>query len=315
MNFTNYLFRASQIGKIMSGIPKPLTQNQIETFEAYQERKNGNGKPLTEKQEETFIDLRRKKNAKCQLTDGSKTYLEKLVWEELTGRKQNLKVKYLDKGIQVEERSITVYSKIKKKFFVKNKIRMANKYFTGEPDNVQGKVRDIKSSWEYETFPLTDHKITNSDYEWQVQVYMNLFDLKEAELIYCLVDTPEKLINDEIRRMDWKFDLFNGSGEVKEECIPLVVELISNHIYTIEGLKQFCNNSTFCYLKWFEGIFKEIPEEIRVKIFEFTSNEKMIAQAKEMVLLSRSYMNQILEKIGSDIMKNSKLLKLDQQVA
>ena len=44
MDFNNYKFRAHSIGNIMSGLPKPLTENQLKTYNAYSERKNGNGK-------------------------------------------------------------------------------------------------------------------------------------------------------------------------------------------------------------------------------------------------------------------------------
>lgn len=309
MNFDTYTFRAHSIGKIMGGIPKPLSKDQSETLEAYEKRFSGEGRKLTDIQLGKLIDLRRKRDAKCKLTDSSKKYLEKIVWEEVTGRRQVLTAKYLDKGIQVEEKSISLYSRINKSFFRKNTERKHNEFFEGEPDNAKDIIRDIKSSWSYKTFPLTETKINNSDYEWQVQIYMDLFRLKKAELIYCLVDTPFKLLNEEIRRMDYKYDLTDLEGNVKKENIPLVVETVCNHIFTLEGLKDFCNQSSVVFLKWFEGVFKEVPEELRVKTFYFDYDPKMISQAKEMVNLSRDYMNKILENVGLEIINNQKYLK------
>ena len=77
-----------------------------------------------------------------------------------------------------------------------------NDHIRGEPDLYdQDKefLGDIKCSWNHSTFPLTDINIPNKDYYWQLQAYMGLTDLNEGRLIYCLVDTPDELIHDEIK--------------------------------------------------------------------------------------------------------------------
>ena len=310
MNFSNYKFRAHSIGNIMAGLPKPLTERQQETFEAYTERKNGIGKALTDKQLSDWGSLYDKKNAKPKLTDGAKTYLEKLVWEEITGKREEIKSKYLDKGIMAEEKSITLYSKVTDKIFFKNSERKTNQFFTGEVDNAQGKIRDIKTSWSFSSFPIREKVIPNKMYEWQLDVYMDLWDIPESELIYCLVDTPNKLINDELRRMDWEHDIIDGNGDIRDDKRDLVVESVSNLIYTYEGLEEFCHQSTSIKLDWFEDKFKEIPEEIRVKVFEHNYCEERNSQLKTMVGLAREYMNLLLEDMGESIMKlNNQLLK------
>jgi hypothetical protein len=295
----------------MAGIPKPLTENQQETFEAYTERKNGIGRPLTDKQLADWGSLYAKKNAKPKLTDGAKTFLEKLVWEEITGKREEIKSKYLDKGIMAEEKSITLYSKVTDKIFFKNTQRKTNEFFTGEVDNAQDKIRDIKSSWSFSTFPIREKVIPNKMYEWQLDVYMDLWGIKESELIYCLVDTPFKLINDELRRMDWEHDIMDGNGDIRPDKIDLVVESISNLIYTNEGLEEYCGQSTNIHLDWFAESFKEIPEEIRVKVFEHQYCEERNSQLKTMVSLARDYMNLLLEDMGESILKfNNQLLKI-----
>lgn len=304
MRFDKKVIRASALGRIMSGIPKPLTENQSQTFEAYLERNSGDGKPLTTNQLETLGDLLKKKNAKCQLSDGAKTYLEELVWEDLTGRSKNISAKYLDKGIMCEQESFDLYCDVTQTMFEKNKERRTNGFFTGEPDNVQdGIIRDIKSSWEYNTFPLREKEITNKMYEWQLDAYMDLWGFESAQLIYCLVDTPFNLIEDEIRRLDWKTNILDTSGVVRENCIDLVVETVSNHLYSFDSLEKFCQQSTILDIDWFAGSFKEIPKEVRVKVFDYERDEKRILQAQEMVLLAREYMNEIVLGIGDNIEK------------
>lgn len=307
MDFSNYKFRAHSIGNIMSGLPKPLTDNQQKTYDDFTSRKNGEGRPLTDNQIVIWADLHTKKNAKPQLTDGAKKWLENLVFEELTGRTGYLKSKYLDKGIQAEERSLTLYSSHKDDLIIKNKERKENDFFSGECDIARYKVRDIKTSWSFQTFPLRSQEIPNSMYEWQLDVYMDLFNYKRSELIYCLVDTPFKLIEDELMRMNWKFDIMDISGDIRKQHIDLVVESISNLIFTNKGLEAFCQQSTNVKVEWFEGVFKEIPEEIRVKIFKHNYCDKRNEQLKTMVNLAREFMNSVLDDLGAYSLKFQEL--------
>lgn len=308
MDFSNYKFRAHSIGHIMAGIPKPLTDKQEELFLAYDERRKGNGRPLTENQLADWGSLYKKKNAKCKLTDGAKTFLEKLVMEEITARSKQIDSKYIDKGLAAEEKSLTLYSNYKKALVVKNKQRKTNKYFTGEADIARYKIRDIKSSWSFETFPLRATEIPNKIYEWQLDVYMDLWNLKRSELIYCLVDTPSKMIDDELRRLDWKHSIFLSDGSVRNSHVGLVVETICNLIFTEKALENYCNNSSSVYLKWFEGKFKEIPEEIRIKIFKHNYCERRNQLLKKMVELAREYMNDVMLGIGGNALLLQKMV-------
>lgn len=305
MRFDERKFRASSLGRLMSGVPKPLTSNQTDTLSAYMERNSSpDAKPLTIKQLETMGDLLKKKNAKCELSDGAKTYLEELVWEDLTGRSKKISAKYLDKGIMCEQESFDLYCDVTQTMFEKNKERKINDFFTGEPDNVQdGIIRDIKSSWEYKTFPLRENEITNKMYQWQLEAYMDLWGFDSAQLIYCLVDTPFKLIDDEIRRLDWKTNILDTSGSVREHCIDIVVETVSNHLFSYDSLEAYCAQSTIVQVDWFSEQFREIPKEVRVKIFDYKRTEKKVSQAHEMIGLCRKYMNGIVDGIGDNLEK------------
>jgi hypothetical protein len=284
----------------MAGTPKPLTEKQEELFNAYEARRKGEGRKLTDNQLADWGELYKKKHAKCKLTKGAKTFLEGLVFEELTRRSEKINSKYIEKGLAAEEKSLTLYSNYREALIIKNKERKTNDYFTGEADIARYKIRDIKTSWSWKTFPLRVNEIPNPMYEWQLDVYMDLWRLKRSELIYCLVDTPEKLIHDELRRLNWQQNIFQGDGNIFESKIDLVVETICNLIFTEKALEKFCNNSSSIYLKWFEGKFKEIPEEIRIKIFKHNYCKKRNQQLKETVVLARQYMNEVLEGIGGN---------------
>tara|TARA_A100000171_G_scaffold6311_1_gene4907 strand:+ start:264 stop:1448 length:1185 start_codon:yes stop_codon:yes gene_type:complete len=296
-NFDNYLFHPHMVGLLMAGLPKPLTERQEKMLADYTARNNGEGRKLTEKQLADLGDLLGRKNAKPKLTVGAKNKLQEVFWNTITGRSNQLEVKYLDKGIICEDKTIQLYEKVTGGIFLKNKTRKQNDYFNGECDNRQGGViRDVKTSWEYNSFPANEDEIPSSLYEWQLDAYMDLYEMKEAELIYGLVDTPFKLINDELRRKDMKHNILTVDGEVREDAIDFVVEFVSNHIFSNEGLIKFCEESSIIHLKWFSGRFTEIPETNRIKVFKHSYCEKRNKQLKQMLDLSREYLNQLLNQ-------------------
>lgn len=296
-SFDNYLFHPHMVGKLMSGIPKPLTENQEKTLEDFMARYNGEGRKLTEKQLETLGDLLKKKNAKPKLTDGAKKELQTIFWNEVTCRSNNIQAKQIDKGLICEDKTIALYEEVIGGVFLKNKTRKKNEYFNGECDNRQGKIRDVKTSWEYNSFPVNDTEIPNKDYQWQLDAYMDLWEMKESELIYGLVDTPDKLIHDEIRRLDWKYDIMDQEGNIRKEQVDLVVELVGNHIFTNTGLYKFCQSDLGPEIKleWFAGKFIEIPKEERLKIFSLEYCPKRNKQLKQMLDLARKYLNELLK--------------------
>lgn len=295
-DFTNYLFRCSQLGKLMVGVKPPLTDNQAKLLSDL-EVKMRSGK-ITERQIETYGELLAKKNQKPKLSESVKTHLSDIHKSVFFGRSKEITNKYLTKGIQVEERSITLYSSVTNKLFVKNKEYFANDFICGTPDNAQGKIRDIKSSWDFSTFPLHADEVPTKDYEWQVQGYMELTGLKEAELIYCLIDTPTRLVEDELRRMDWKHNIFDISGEVKPECKDLVVEIVSNLIYTEQGLMEFCHQSSSISEKWFSD-FNPVPEELRVKVFKFEYDPNMISALYDQIERCRTHLNDLTISVAN----------------
>lgn len=279
IDYSNHLFRCSQLGKLMTGINVGLTDNQETTFKAYDERYKGFGKPLTEIQTRDYFELGAKKfGKKVGLSTTAINYLKEIHLESLFGRNKEVHSKYTDKGIQVEEYSISLYTRVYGTLVLKNKERLTNNYFTGETDNkdkIKSLVRDFKSSWDFSTFPFFEESIPNSDYDWQLHGYMDLSGMDAAELVYCLIDTPYKQIDDELRRLDWKHNIFTIDGEVRKDNIDLVVETVSNLIYSEKGLKEYCLQSSVVDIKWFSS-FKEIPEELRVKVFSIEKDQNKI---------------------------------------
>lgn len=154
------------------------------------------------------------------------------------GRNNDIENKYTTKGTMVEEDSLTLYSRYKKMPFFKNKNLFENEFQKGTPDIVNGKtIIDIKSSWDIFTFHKTKMSL-NKMYYWQLQSYMSLTGCDNAILAYCLVDTPDPIIETELRRLSYSIkdpDLLNAASEEivklsKYDDVPINEKVIEVNI-------------------------------------------------------------------------------------
>ena len=300
VDFNEHLFRCSQLGKLMVGISPALTANQEKELSELRSKMQA-GK-ITDKQIIKMGDLIRKKEERPELSKSVETHLADIHKGFFMKRDRQISNKFTEKGIIVEEKSITLYSEVKNTLFLKNQKYYKNKFIHGTPDNVQKKVRDMKNSWSLDSFPMYETVIGNKDYEWQLQGYMELTGIKEAELVYALVDTPNKIIIDELRQLDWKQGIYDINGNVKEDRIPLVVETVTNMIYTEQGLDEFCQESMSIEKKWFTDFF-EIPKELRIKVFELEYSKEAIQALYEQIKLCRERLNNLTVEMSSQLFK------------
>lgn len=293
MDFTNWKFRASQMGDLMAGNKPNLTEKQESTLIGLLDKRD-NGK-ITDKQTSTLGDLIAKRDAKPKLLKTATNKCDEIFQEVVFGRSKELTNRYLEKGISQEEVSLSLYQDVVGDLVLKNEENYQNDYFTGTPDCCHEKVIDIKSSWSYSSFPMNDMEIKNKAYYYQLQVYMNLTGLETAELAYCLVDTPSNLIDDELRKLSW------NSGAISLDSIPtkIKVETVQNLIYTVEGLEKFCLQSTDFKLEWFDN-FKPIRPENRLKIFAIDYDVSTVRRMREYVELGRDY----LAKSAAEVARN-----------
>jgi hypothetical protein len=163
------------------------------------------------------------------LSEGAKTHLIDIYVSAKYGRQTEIQNRYVNKGLMVEEDSITLYSRIKKTFFKKNEKRLNNDYLMGTPDLFTGleieaadTIIDVKSSWDIFTFFRSYTKEINSLYYWQLQAYMALTGALKAKLAYCLIDTPAMLVNDEKRKLMYKMGCATEeSDEFHKACEEL----------------------------------------------------------------------------------------------
>ncbi len=253
----NWKARCSELGIIMTGCKPPLTANQVARVAELKAKPK-----LTDIQAIELGKLLEKQLYTPELSTTTESKVQQYFKELKFGRSTNIKNKYCDKGIMVEEQAITLVSEVLGTFLIKNRERKSNGYLTGEPDNVQGIIRDVKSSWDLSTFPMFDTELKNNAYWWQLQGYMELFDKEESELIYCLVDTPELLILDELRRVSWQLNHIELPQELEDEV---------RHNMT----------------------FQDIPKENRVKRFKVMRDRESMAMVEPQVIRCREYMAQL----------------------
>ena len=285
IDWSGHLFRCSGLSNITStGRGVEITPKQREELAGLLERIK-----LTDKQAEKRDFLTAKLNAKPELSKGAKSYLESLWIEETFNRPKNFSSKYTEKGTEQETESMHLANKvlgwqmtadsIDGMEFVKQ--RMNNDFITGEPDinlgaygELEGHpdnadlLADIKSSWDVHTFPHFKDDIESAYYS-QGQGYMWLSGKTTFELVYCLVDTPDRLILDAIRRAEWS----EGFIEIPEEYEKAIRESMT---------------------------FEDIPESLRVKRYTFERDEEYINKVKECVIMAREYLTELNNRIISN---------------
>jgi hypothetical protein len=188
---------------------------------------------------------------------------------EKYGRKKDIQTKQMRKGIEVEQDSIELLSMYLKMPFTKNDQRFTNDYITGFPDIIDNdRIIDIKSSYDLWTFIGNIPDKLDSLYHWQMQSYMWLTGAKSAVIAYCLVNTPENIIEQEKYYMLKKMDV------ATEE----------NPEYVKEAMKIEFNMS-----------FDDISIDERVLMFNVSRNEDDILRIQQKVEKAREFLRELEE--------------------
>jgi hypothetical protein len=204
------MFRCSSAYPLFLG-DAGLTAKQQETLDGLLDKIK-----LTDKQATLRDELIAKRDAPYELSTGAKTLIEEAVEEELWGYKPSFSSRETTKGIMVENDSIELYNRLNFTNHTKSEISLSYKgILTGHPDIANDKtnvVIDIKSPWSKKTFPKTLEKARNSQYEWQVKLYLFMLTKttgvkwSQGRIAYMLVNTPEELIpesdSDSLHYMD-----------------------------------------------------------------------------------------------------------------
>ncbi len=141
---------------------------------------------------------------KSVLPDGALSLINEKASKIILDWDDDLNVSAMKKGIECEQDSIDLLNFYLDKKYKKNADRITTDCLTGEADIIdkdESLVIDVKTAWSKKTFPFALKSDDKKMYEWQLRAYMHLYDVNNAKLVYCLVDTPPHLINYE--PADW----------------------------------------------------------------------------------------------------------------
>lgn len=196
--------------------------------------------------------------------------LLKIYSQEVYGRKKDITTKQMDKGIQVEGDSITLFSKVSGNFYFKNEEKLQNEWFTGHPDIFSGEsiiaceeLYDIKSSWELDSFLPKLLEAPDKSYVAQLNAYYSLTGAKSGGIVYCLVSAPINILESEKKSLLWKMNVIS--------------EYAPEYIQACEELERLM-------------VFEDIPEKERLIVIPVDRDEELIQKMKDKVPVLRQWL-------------------------
>jgi hypothetical protein len=283
--FSNWRFRCHRLGDLMTNLPG-LTQAEEKKLDVLIQRDNdfkaGKDKvrPLTENMIEEMKELIAKRDREDSLPTGAKSYLDEIFDEIYWKRKRILSNKYLDKGLMNEQDVLQIHSNIDGIDYWKNSERFYNEYLEGLPDNIFEKVRDAKANYDLESFRKAH---LSTLYKYQLKGYLWLVGLKEAELMYGLVNNPLHQITNAINSA---YYAMGCPDDDDENYIKVKQQIERNMIFDHKlFLEEYPN-----YIFHNPVMDFDMPEITRVKKFNVTLEDNDILNMKTRVTLSRIYL-------------------------
>lgn len=315
MDFSNALMHCSIIGYFMcdgnTRSPKQMYEEAIQVRDKWQEKydalderrqKMKGGQNILAKIEswkDRVAELEPTKDEE-PLPQTAKSYLKKYYAFLKYGKwsagldKGN---KYTNKGKLAEGDSIALLSKLDGVELEKNEERIENEFLTGIPDILvrDNELRvvyiyDAKTSWDIETFIDNLDKDLNPLYWWQIQGYMALTGCDTAEVSYCLVNTPETLLEGEKYALLRRFDVISEEDPTFKKAY-----------------KELLNNMTF----------DDMPIEARRLKFVVKRDEEAIQKIYKRVEMCREYLAQLQELHAKGIFdaRTTRALSIDEEMA
>jgi len=286
--FTNWKSRTSSLGKLLTNEEK-ISQKQLNDIEVLQKEKklgvnaNGNKVKFTENKAAKLANLIAIRDAPEVLPIGVKTHLDKIFNHVFWQRRRLLKGNQIDKGTHCETDSLQLLSDIDGVYYAENKKQFSNDYLTGEPDNYQFNIKEIKSNYDKESF---DNSQLTSLYKWQIRGYCWLTNKPDGELIYCLVNNPIKELNQAIYYLKLKHDVIDAF--TTEESIIEAQQIERNMIFDIKKW-----NKDFPSYVWHSKNFDfDIPKELRIKRFNVQLLPEHITFMIKRIKMARDYLQE-----------------------
>lgn len=233
------------------------------------------------------------------ISESTKTHLIDVFVSYKYDRRENVHSKFLDKGNEREEDSVTLLSRIKKMMLRKNDIRLENEFISGEPDiylgeniNCATETFDTKTSWSAHTFFRAKNAKLDKMYYWQGIGYMWLTGASKHTVAYCLVNGTATAIMDEKRKQSYQNGMIDISGNPSKKYLEICKQIEVNHIFDIESFKK--ENPFFEFDNDINNWHWDIPLEDRIHLFEFERNDEDILKLEQRIKDCRIWMNENL---------------------
>lgn len=242
------------------------------------------------------------------LSETTKNHLVDVFVSAMYKRREEIQGKFLDKGNEREEDSITLLSRLHKNFYKKNTEQLTNDFISGTCDiflgnNIRSATEtfDTKTSWSAHTFFRAQKAELSKMYYWQGLGYMILTGAKKHTVAYCLVNGTALAIRDEKRKVGFAHGMMDDHGNPTEKFTERCKQIEINHIFDLKSFMQenpgfdFDNNvSEWCY---------NIPMQDRLFTFSFDRNESDIEKLYKRIRDCRRW-------ISENLMKPESLIEL-----
>uniref|UniRef100_A0A6M3L7R3 YqaJ viral recombinase domain-containing protein n=1 Tax=viral metagenome TaxID=1070528 RepID=A0A6M3L7R3_9ZZZZ len=238
-----------------------MTDRQKERLAELLARQNdADAKPLTAKMKTEVEALVASRDAQFAFGATALSYIRDCWLRNEYGYDEPVMTNEMLKGLLCEEEAIGVLSRqVEGEFRVKNEQTWENAWFVGTPDVVGADVvEDVKCSWTLRTFMEVQHP--SALYFAQGQVYMDLTGRDKFRLCHVLVATPLEIVMEEQKRFYFRFNC-DESNHHYLECVRKVESM-----HAASGL---------------------LPEEDRIKVFEFERNDIYLMKLRKRVEQAR----------------------------
>jgi hypothetical protein len=176
---------------------------------------------------------------------------------------------FLKKGTDMESEGIQLLSSIDKKEYTLVTENTENEYLLGRCDIFcpeSDKIIDTKLSWNINAFLKARTTPLSGKYWHQMQGYMELYNVNNAEVVFLLLNTPPELIEREKVKLLNRFMI----GEIDREKYELDVENLES-AFTYSSLpikKRYFRYTIKREPNIFEKIYKKV-EKARIWMQEF----------------------------------------------
>lgn len=300
-DFSKTLIRCHALGNIMSPAkgktPLEHYESALESLELnqakYEAFKNKECKSALEtlqrieslKQEIPILEQRKDE---IVLSETCKSYLIQTYVLSKYNRVREIQTKQMVKGTIAEDDSIMLFSMFDGNIYNKNTHRLSNEYISGTPDLYDGvdivssnEIIDIKTSWDLFTFLSNVPDANNFNYYCQLQGYLALTGAKIGTIAYCLVNTPDSIVEAE------KYNLLRKLDVATEE----------DPLYKNELQKLLANR-----------IFDDIPIEERVLTYSIERNDDFIEKMYKTIEKCRLFLADFEQQHLSFSKNNRKIL-------